>query len=224
MKVLQIYVLIALIGIIETNARAQKTAIGIDFAPSFTKPRGYPENFEVPFAFAYGFGLSSILNLNSKMFLKTGIGFKLKNTVNKNLVDSRNLFDSNGNLNYDHLENYDVSTNYYYWNLPILLNYKLSKTEDAKTIFYVSGGMEINYLYKVKTTLHFFDGDQVYSSTPDKTIFNLSFDIGTGVHFDISDRMLLLLEPKYCYDFYTSTYGLKFHTLQLNVGLYYKLK
>jgi len=205
--------------------KAQKEwSIGTTISPGLTKPNKNSNLYE--FALSYTVGINSLYFINSQMFIKTGINYKLKNSLINDIPDTRSLYDSNGNINPDNIKYFDYKESYHFFNLPILFNYKVSKEE--KTSIFFSGGIELSYLFKIVYVLDYSNNSKQktikkHNEIKDKFISSINF--GVGIYQPLYSKLILLFKPEYTYDFYAGkNNNTKFHSFAFNIEVHYRLK
>jgi len=192
-----------------------KWTIGINGSPALTQLE--MKRYSSQFSLAYGAGLSSLYFINSQMFLRTGLNYKVKSYLIKNfsgklMLEDNAIIDPN-----------EIKIKHHYLTVPLILNYKLSKGEEEKnTYLFISNGLELNYLFRTVTNIYLSDEKLKNVGDFDISINNfiVGLNIGFGLYQQISSKINLLLRCEYSHDF---DY-LNYNSLGLSAELHYKLK
>ena len=210
-----------------------KFAIGFNSTPAITYSYS-PSDLPSPKSnFGYSFGINGAYFIKQNLFIEAGINYQNKKLLfGKNIVDTRKAFiDVNGNgifdgedrIDFSRVVPTDFSNKYSGINLPITINYRTSKV--YTTSFIGSFGIALNYIYnieKISESDRFGENTEGNKSTSD---FTSSISAGLALYQPIAENLLIIFGPRYFFDFYTSQKDLKakFHTLGLEIKLYYLL-
>ena len=199
--------------------------IGTNISPSISIPQ---TNLSIPSPkerFTYSFGVDALYNFSKNVFIKSGVNyFQRSLLVAKDISDTRFAYDPiTGRIDYNKIGKVEISEIYQSISLPIILNYKFA--EEDITSFIISGGVELGYLFNLKTIANSTVGGES-SENESRKEFIASINLGLGLYQPISENILLIIIPKYSYDFYPSkeSNSLGFQTIILGVELYVPLK
>jgi len=215
---------ILLLTINEITYGQPKWTIGVNASPALTKLAG---NYEYEqFSLAYGAGFSSLYFINDRMFLRTGLNYKNKSSLEKTPYALILLLPNNEYTYIDPNNNpYYIKMNSMYFSVPLTLNYKISKEKEGKdnASFFISAGLELNYQFRNAFKFHLINEKMTFKYVYDfidRGHFVGSLVLGFGIYQQISSKISLLLRPEYTYDFHYRG----FHSIGFNVELHYKLK
>jgi len=214
----------------ESEVIQSKFGIGAFVTPSFTmlqvKPKGFYKG-----QFAYSGGINFLYSVGKKIFLKTGVNYKLKRALLEDVPNTADLIQPDGSINYDKITYYDIKFNFNYISLPITFNYILLKLK--KNSIFLSTGFEINYLYKAtdKFKNYIVSGEKtksefIYTGKDISNELTTSISFGVGLYRPVFSKFIMVFKPEYIYDLSGSSNNLsilsaKFHTYGLSVEIYY---
>ena len=223
MQSLKLYLTaILFLTIVYTGRSQTRWSIGVNATSSITK---IDDGFNHDYRPAYGIGIRSIYFPTSQLFLKAGLSYMTKNSIIKNIPDTRNLIGTNGVLNLDAINYFDITYNYHF--LSITVNYMLPNKKKKRVSLFISTGIELSYLFKNRITFPYLLIENQSQSTNRGDIngsLGTGINTGIGLFYRISPKLILLTEPEYTYDFYSTQDRDKFHSFGLNLELHYILK
>lgn len=226
MQSLKLYLTaILFLTIVYTGRSQTRWSIGVYATSSITK---IDDVYNHDYRPAYGIGIRSIYFPTSQLFLKAGLSYMTKNSIIKNIIpDTRNLIDPNGALNPDAINYFDITYNYHFLSIPLTVNYMLPNKKKKRVSLFISTGIELSYLFKNRITSPYLLIENQSQSTNRGDIngsLGTGINTGIGLFYKISPKLILLTEPDYTYDFYSTQDRDKFHSFGLNLELHYILK
>ena len=233
MKYKFLIIIVSLIFVNQNILSQNNFAFGINSIPAITYSYS-PSDLPSPKNnFGYSFGITGIYFIQPNLIIETGLNYQIKKLLYaKDILDTRKAWiDVNGNgivdaedrFDYSRLVPTDFSNKYSSISLPITINYKTS-TKNT-TSFIGSFGVNFNYIYNIEgisKSKQFGENSEGNKSTDD---FSSSISIGVALFQPLTKNIFLTVGPKYFFDFYTNQKDLeaKFHTLGLEIKLYYLL-
>jgi opacity protein-like surface antigen len=219
------------------STKTGRFSFGVAFSPDYCyrtlKPNASSkleadnrDTVEIP-KIGYTAGLILSYQLNKRFLLGVGIlfsdkGYKMKKTYSWIAPNG-----SNGTGDPAVPMKRHSNYHYYYFDMPINLNYCVFSTE--KTAVYVFASISPNIFLTQKATSYteYGDGHKATSTvtTPGYNIVNSSFTAGLGYQVNLSDKLFLKIEPTYR-RFISSSIDTPIkeylYSAGLNIGLYYK--
>lgn len=205
--------------------------VGANVSPSITIPILKTKDPSINESFNYSAGLNGLYFFSNQIFMKTGINYSQKSLMFEDVPDTRNAWvDLNGNgimetneLS-DEIITFDAWEIYQSINLPVTINYRLSEVHKASILF--SGGFELGYLFNLKYIWDYESrGEEIWNKKLNHLF--VSINLGVGLYQPIANKFLLLVIPKYSYDFYPArgrdNSSFNFHTIYIDTEFYFKL-
>ena len=199
----------------------QVISLGIYAMPALTAPEIYTG--PVTFVYAYGWGLQAGLKVHNRLSLETEIGYKQKATEGTFDASSIDYSMNYSNNSFQPFESFDWRSERQFAGISVLGNYKLSKSEEKKIWFYISAGLGMDYYFKQKNVVEYFDRTETRYNKPDETSFSFSAILGPGIQFKLFPKIQMQISPRYAYDINEPKYGYKYQAFQLKFGVMYHL-
>jgi hypothetical protein len=204
--------------------------IGINAAPSLTFPQtssSIPDLNEEP---NFSIGLSGIVFLNNQIFIKTGINYNRKSFSFGGIPDTRGaLVNGEGGVIYDiydpaaridpsRIRQLEITEAFYSISMPVIVNYKFS---DEGASFFASAGFEAVYLYNLELLAASEGYEEIWNEKLSQWASSIS--AGFGWYQPFAERFLLIVMPKYSYDFYPdwNQMDFNFQTVSLSFECYF---
>jgi hypothetical protein len=177
------------------------------------------DSIQIP-KFGFTTGLTVLIKINNRLFIDLGLRFSNKGKKTKSL--DHYIYDNDSLVSTG--EKFVATYNYYYLDMPIKVNYIVTKTNPS---LFISGGIAGNIYLNNKTILNYSNsGQKVYNeqniNQPIKN--NLSGLLGLGIDFEILQKMNLRFEPIFRYSFFPKRVdSVKEHLYSFgaNIGFYY---
>jgi len=206
--------------------------VGINAVPSLTFPQSAQSFIHLNEEVNYSLGFDVLLFLNTQFFLKSGINYTQKSFSLSGIPDTRGtLVNDEGVVIYDinnpgafldisRIRMLEITERFYSITVPVILNCKFS--EEARETFFVSGGFEAAYLYNIKGYISTEENEKDTWNAK-MNDWTASITAGFGWYQPLSERFLLIINPKYSYDFYPdwNRETFNFHTLSLSIECYF---
>ncbi|MBN4071402.1 outer membrane beta-barrel protein [Crocinitomix catalasitica] len=210
-------------------------AIGVSLEPSFSIPQKNSYGGLFAGQPAFNGGISGLYFINHQTFFRTGVNYRLRGFVNKNVPNTSNVIDSMGNVILENITYFDIRYKYHYLSFPISFNYITSSQKDLgrkKLSFLFSGGVELSYLFKGRLEYknYIVDGNKteynyLYTQEDIGKRFAGTLSFGVGLYKDFSPRnFILIIQPLFTYDLLGLSFNekLKFYSFGLNMAVHFK--
>ena len=215
-----------LLTTLTTGQGQSRWTIGVVATPSLIKAADYNSDYS-RLAPTYGLGISSNYSLNDRLFLNSGLTYKVKRDFAKDIPELKFSFDSNNNIIKDTIGYFKATTNLSFISFPLTVNYKLTPG-NTKTTLFLSIGIEANYLVKSVQIRYLTEETETTTWTNNelKAFFDGGINVGIGLLHNLTPNLTMMIKPEYSLDLVTSRYFLpsSFHSLTLNLQMQYRIK
>jgi hypothetical protein len=204
--------------------------IGINAAPSLTFPQTSSSFLDLNEETNFSIGFSGIIFLNNQIFIKTGINHTRKSFSFGGIPDTRgtlvngegvviyDIYDPSALIDPSRIRLLEITKAFYSISMPVIVNYKFS---DEGASFIASAGFEAAYLYNMKLFAASEGYEEIWN---DKlNYWAPSISAGFGWYQPFAERFLLIVMPKYSYDFYPDWNKMDFNfpTVSLSLECYF---
>jgi len=191
------------------------------------KEHDYLVNYGLPWRdslesskFSPSIGLAVLYNINKKVLIESGVYYANKGYK----IDHMFITTQSGTT----IREAKITYNYKYVDIPFKVNFNII---DKKVKLFLSGGVIANILINLNTRLEEEGWPAQENSSRDfSSPFNVSLVAGVGIDYDISNKIVLRLQPQYqrfitSADNSPSTDFLKeyLYSYSVNFGVFYKL-
>lgn len=183
--------------------------MGVSFSPLFSIPLDVSSNVDfVKGKIGWSLGLNNILTLSKKsnIFLLTEIGYLNNQLIIEDIPNTSNLIDSQGNINFENLTNYNLIEKYHYLYLSTSLGKTILKLS-GNTYLLGSAGFRLNYLYRSTHSSEGFiqngvtdDFSLIFSNADIEQNLTTSIIASAGIIHKLSDNFSIIITPKFAYE------------------------
>ncbi len=197
-----------LLGQNET-VRGINNAIGITFSPKYSKPANLPKNSgNIRGLISYKAGVSALFALNKKgnLFLSTGLGYLNNGLIFKDVANTADLIDEQGNIDYDRITYFDIVSKNNYVFLSAAIGKSIWKRPKGFHLFGALGAQG-QYLFSSITSSKgvIIDGQKEefrysYSGTDITQNYTVALTGSIGALKSFSDKFSLMFLPYFSYD------------------------
>lgn len=167
----------------------------------------------------YSTGLNLMCEISPKIRLDIGLHFSSINARKENLIFGSSLNPNTGTID----TTYTLKQKYQFIELPIKINYFLSKSKRVNT--FLIAGILPNYLLKMVTSYETnpSSGEEIKANPFPETYSNNTFGIGGiigfGLGINITERLTINLQPEYRIYFSSN----RLYAMGINSGIILKL-
>lgn len=191
------------------TVRGINNAIGITFSPNYSTPIQSQELRQfIKGSITYKAGVSALFALNKRgnLFLSTGLGYLKNGWIYKDLPNTIDLIDEQGNINYDNITYFDMVSKNNYVFLSAALGKSIWKRPKGFHLF-VALGAQGQYLYSSTSSSKgvIINGQKdefelSYSGEDITQNYTVALTGNIGVYKNLSDKFSLVVSPYFSYD------------------------
>jgi hypothetical protein len=198
--------------------------MGVSVNPSLTIPHMSISLPSPKARFNYSIGVNCLYSVSQSFFVRSGINYTRKSLLwAKDIIDTRFSYDPlTGKIDPSRIGKADISEAFDSVVLPLILNYKVASNEQSSLMIF--SGVEPAYVFQRRQITDSSVGGETVAKTNRHELAG-SLTAGIGLYQPLWANIVLLLVPKYSYDFYPSlaAENLAFHTISLDVELYFHI-
>lgn len=191
------------------TVRGINNAIGITFSPKYSKPI-QPKELRQIFkgSITYKAGVSALFTLNKKgnLFLSTSLGYLNNGWINKDIPNTYDLIDDQGNIDYDRITYFDILSKNNYVFLSAAIGKSIWKLPKGFH-FFGALGAQGQYLYSstISSKGSIVNGQKEefefsYSGADITQNYTFALTGNIGVYKNLSDKFSLVVSPYFSYD------------------------
>lgn len=191
-----------------------QNGIGITFSPKYSYPNDNNlSSIEGSYGWGVGISYLSRISKNSDFFIISEIGVMNNGLAIKNIPNTVNLIDAQGNITFEKISNYTLKEKYNYFYISSTISFPLLKISRISYL-YSKTGLQLQYLYRATwKSIGFIEDGKTnefeINFTNHKIDNNYTFSAfgGIGYLYQLNSKFSALFSTDFIYEL--NTIGLK---------------